>query len=109
MKPLLLAAMLTITATVASAQSLPTRAERRAADIISYGTVGTAVALDIKAAWDSPNDRTHQLQLAGVRLGLTYGWAAIFKTIVQRQRPCATLPEGCWIDADNTSFYSMHT
>lgn len=78
---------------------LPTAGERRAADIASLVTVGAALALDFKAAWDS-RERTHDLQLFAVRAGITYGWASIAKGLVNRRRPDGS---------NNLSFYSMHT
>lgn len=78
---------------------LPTATERKVADWVSLGTVGTSLALDFKSAWDS-KDRTHDLQLFAVRAGITYGWASIAKGLVNRRRPDGS---------NNLSFYSMHT
>jgi membrane-associated phospholipid phosphatase len=79
---------------------LPTATERKVADWVSLGTVGAALALDAKAAWDDRNNRTHDLELFAVRAGVTYGWAAIAKGLTHRERPDGS---------NDQSFYSMHT
>lgn len=95
-------------ATAASAQSLPTQAERRAADFASYGTVATALVLDARDAWQAP-DRQHALEVMAMRDFTTYVLASLAKNLFPATRPCAQLPEGCGIDRADTSFYSMHT
>ena len=85
--------------------ALPTSGERNAADIASWATVLSDVALDAKASWDNPR-RLHAFEWQGARLGVTYGLAAVIKALVRRSRPCA--PD-CGIDAADASFYSMHT
>ncbi len=84
---------------------LPTTNERRVADIASWGTVLTDVALDAKASWDAPN-RGRAFAMQGVRTAVTVGVAYGVKKLVGRERPCA--PE-CGLDDPNASFYSMHT
>jgi hypothetical protein len=88
--------------------AFPTQAGRRAADIASWGTVLTAIALDTKASWDAP-DRHRAFLLQGARIGATYAASQLTKHFVGRTRPCAGLPEGCGHDAPDESFYSMHT
>ena len=78
---------------------LPTAGERRAADVASWVTVGTVVALDLREAWRA-DDRAHQLQLAGARLFATWTLATLAKGLAQRERPDGS---------DRLSFYSMHT
>lgn len=87
---------------------LSTTTARRVADITSWGTVGTAILLDVRAALKS-DDRTHALQMTGARLLSTWAWASIAKGLAHRERPCARLSEGCGMDQTDTSFYSMHT
>lgn len=85
--------------------ALATTQERRAADIASWATVLTAVALDTKASWDAP-DRLKAFELEGVRIGLVYGSAYLVKTLTHRTRPCAPV---CGIDSANSSMFSAHT
>lgn len=88
-----------LTASTVQAQQLPTAGERRAADVASYVTLGTVMALDVRAAWKS-QDRAHALQMLGARALVTYAWASIAKGLTQRVRPDGS---------DAQSFYSMHT
>lgn len=87
---------------------LPTTTERHIADIASWATVITAIGLDFKTSWDSPN-RQRAFALQGVRLGAVYGSAYLVKTLVGRSRPCVELSEGCGIDGSNQSMFSAHT
>ena len=79
--------------------AFPTAGERTAADVASWVTVGTAVALDLRAAWRS-GDRKHQLHLAGARIFATWTLASLAKGLAHRERPDGS---------NNLSFYSMHT
>lgn len=78
---------------------LPTQSERQAANIASWGTLGTTMALDIKSAWDSP-DRDRALRLAGERIAITAATGYLTKFLTHRMRP----------DGSNAqSFFSLHT
>lgn len=85
--------------------SFPTAGERKAADIASWVTVLTDVALDTRASWQS-EDRRRAFLLQGVRIGVTYGAAFPVKKLIRRQRPCAP---SCGTDDPSQSFYSAHT
>jgi len=84
---------------------LPTASERRIADIASWGTVLTVVALDTQTSWKAP-DPGHAFLLEGLRLGTTYGVVFLAKSLIHRDRPCA--PD-CGIDNPESSFFSGHT
>ena len=86
--------------------ALPTKAERRVADAVSWATAIADVALDAKDSWDS-EDRRRAFALQGVRVGVTYGAVFAVKTLVHRKRPCA--PTSCGHDNPDFSFYSAHT
>ena len=84
---------------------LPTSAERLAADIVSWATVATAVALDTKVSWDSA-DRGHAFRMQGARVLVTYAAVLTAKRLIGRTRPCAP---SCGADNPNFSFFSGHT
>ena len=84
---------------------LPTAGERHLADLASWGTVLTAVALDAKGSWDAP-DRTRAFLLQGARLGLAQGLTFGLKLALHRARPCA--PDTCGTDNPDYSFPSGH-
>lgn len=107
MKPWLLVVLLLLPIS-ASAQgtrvdtwtpALSSERGQRVAEIASWGTVGTALALDVKASWDAP-DRAHQLQLTAARAFINISWATIVKGLTNRERPDGS---------DRQSFYSQHT
>lgn len=81
---------------------LPTANERKAADIASWATVATALALDAASCGKD----AHCYVMMGLRDGAVFGSTQLVKTLVHRARPCA--PD-CGIDSQNSSFYSMHT
>jgi membrane-associated phospholipid phosphatase len=87
------------------APALPTHGTRVAADIASWATVLTALALDTHASWAS-DDRSRAFALQGTRVGLNIGLAELAKSLTHRARPCA--PD-CGTDKADASFYSMHT
>lgn len=84
---------------------LPTVAERRAADVVSWATAIAPLVLDTRASWMSP-DKVNAFTKQGIRLGITYGAAQLIKLAVHRQRPCAPL---CGHDDAASSFPSLHT
>lgn len=91
--------------------ALPTLAERHAADIASWATVTTSIALDAVSTWTTHCEATWDecegaLVNAGLRVGVTFGAAQLVKVLAHRVRPCAP---ACGIDAPDTSFYSLHT
>lgn len=86
-----------------SAPSSPTM--RTIADVASWGTAITAVALDTKASWTAP-DRRRAFTKQGLGLAITYGAVFLVKQGVKRARPCAP---ACGMDNPNYSFYSAHT
>lgn len=75
------------------------------ADVASWSTLATTVALDTKASWDSDN-RVRAFTLQGVRLGLQGGIVALTKHFVKSDRPCS--PD-CGLDHPDASFFSGHT
>ncbi len=79
---------------------LPTHGERVAADVASYATLATVMALDFKASWEDRNNRAHAVQMFAVRAFVTWGWAEIAKGLAARTRPDGS---------DAKSFYSQHT
>lgn len=84
---------------------LPTAGERQAADVASWATALTTIALDTKVSWDAADRRqafVHQAE----RVGLTYGAAFAVKYLVHRTRPCAP---SCGADNPDFSFFSAHT
>lgn len=101
----LVAVAVTVPAYAEPRIQLPTTGERRAADIASWVTVVTAIALDTKASYDCPQ-RLHCFEMQGVRAGVTYGAVGLTKWLVHRDRPCAP---ACGIDGANQSFFSGHT
>lgn len=84
---------------------LPTKAERQAADALSWATVLATVALDSKASFDCV-DRKRCFAMQGARIGVTYGVVFAVKKLISRSRPCA--PD-CGTDNPDFSFYSAHT
>src|SRR5438445_8285965 len=89
--------------------SLPTAGERRAADVASWATALTVVALDAGESWrckPPSSARGACLKTFGLRVGLTYGAAYAVKALVHRSRPCT--PD-CGIDDPDSSFFSAHT
>lgn len=84
---------------------LPNHTARQVADVASWATVATAMALDVQASWKC-SDRVRCFELQGARIGV--GQIAVFvaKLTVKRMRPCA--PD-CGIDNPNYSFFSGHT
>lgn len=84
--------------------ALATVQERRAADVASWATVLTAMALDTKASWDAP-DRTRAIEQQALRTLVVFGGALLVKTVVHRDRPCAP---ACGIDHARESFFSAH-
>ena len=78
---------------------LPTTGERKAADIASFATLGTAMAFDFKAAWDVRDNRAHAVQMFAARALVTFVSASIAKGLAGRVRPD---------ESNNQSFYSMH-
>lgn len=134
MKRLLVAIILSLMPAAGSAQSVavdhltpafPTVHERHIADVVSWGTVLTAVSLDAVHMWKTDCADTWDrcegaLVKAGLRVGLTMGVAQLVKVIVHRRRPCATVgtaidmhgyneAEICAPDSNDSSFYSLHT
>lgn len=85
---------------------LPTPAERRVADLASWGTVLASVALDTRASVACA-DRRRCLELQGGRIGLTYAAVFAAKLLVHRARPCA--PDSCGASNPNYSFFSGHS
>lgn len=79
--------------------------EERAADVASWATVATLVALDTIDAWRT-EDRRQALTHEGVRVGATYAVVFAAKLLVQRERPCAP---ACGHDNPRFSFFSGHT
>lgn len=86
---------------------LPTQTERTVADVASWATAMSAIALDAKTSWDSP-DRLRAFEMQGLRTGATYGLVFLAKTLVGRERPCAA-SDSCGIDNPDYSFFSGHT
>ncbi len=116
---LLIGALCVLIPTLAAAQpsrfdpnlALPTPAERHAADVASWATVATAIALDGVSTWKTHCEATWDecegaLVKAGLRIGITFGAAQLAKALTHRLRPCAP---ACGNDAPDTSLYSMHT
>jgi membrane-associated phospholipid phosphatase len=90
---------------------LATVAERHAADIASWVSVGAAVGLDAHVTWKTHCQSTWDecegaLVRSGLRVGVTYGAVFLIKALVHRQRPCGV---DCGIDSEYASFYSAHT
>ena len=101
-------AFLLLCTTQASAETLvqfPSPAARTAADVASWVTAGTLVALDTQTSWDCV-DRAHCFAMQGIRTGVVYGVVLTAKFTLHRLRPCA--PD-CGIDRPDTSFFSGHT
>jgi membrane-associated phospholipid phosphatase len=89
--------------------ALPSAGERRAADIVSWATAITAVALDAKASIGGCSGQDacyHAIVYTGLRVGATYGAVFALKELVHRVRPCA--PE-CASDNPDFSLPSGHT
>lgn len=79
---------------------LPTAGERKAADIASWVTVSTLLALDFTEALRDKDNRTHKIQMFAVRQFSTFVMASLAKGLTNRERP----------DGSNRmSFYSGHT
>lgn len=90
---------------------LPTVEAQHAASVLSWVTLGTAIALDgTRTLYDHclPRDRgcKRAVLQTGVRLGLTAGAVAALKIAVHRTRPCAP---ACGVDNPRASFPSGHT
>jgi len=88
---------------------------RTVADGASYVTWGANLALDAKAAYDSPN-KVRAYTTMGVRLATTATAVWAIKKAVHRTRPCAKGLSGaggydtaCAPDNPDTSFLSGHT
>lgn len=84
---------------------LPTPTQRHVADVVSWATVITAIALDTQQSWGS-NDRAHALKYQAIRIGFVWGSSAFVKAVVHRSRPCAP---ACGIDNPSASYFSAHT
>lgn len=84
---------------------LPTRSERQAANLASWGSALTLVSIDTMHAFRSQEPRRALLK-EGERLGATYAAVFLAKALVHRARPCAPL---CGSDNPNFSFFSGHT
>ena len=91
--------------------ALPTAHEQHVADVLSWVTLGSALALDLTDTLHDhclPRDRgckTAVLQ-TGVRLGLTAGITEAIKVATHRMRPCVPL---CGSSNPRASFPSGHT
>lgn len=103
--PMLLLLLL-VSAVPLAAQILPNEASRRTADVGSWVSVGVDVALDTKASKDA--DGWRGVGKEGARLGIVYTAGFAIKKLVGKERPCATLSEGCGIDNPHFSFWSLH-
>lgn len=82
---------------------------KKASDIASWVTLGTAVALDAHATigkCDGQDECYHAIVTTGLRVGITLGATALVKHFVQKDRPCAP---ACGIDSPDSSFFSGHT
>lgn len=89
----------------------PTAAERHAADLASWVTVGLAVAGDVVGTWqghcrDTWDHCEVALVKSGLRYGVNIGATQLVKHLVHRDRPCAP---SCGVDAPDQSFFSGHT
>ncbi len=84
---------------------LPTSDGQRIADVASWVTVATIVALDAQASWREEH-RGRAFALQGARLGITSVAALVVKRLVRRTRPCAP---ACGMDTPDASFFSGHT
>lgn len=71
---------------------------QKVADIASYVTVGTALVLDFKDAWQS-DDRRHAVSLFAARIFVNWAWATTVKGLADRDRPD---------HSNRQSFYSLH-
>ncbi|MEY4762542.1 MAG: hypothetical protein RLZZ200_2398 [Pseudomonadota bacterium] len=99
--------------------ALPTEGERRVAEIASWATLLTAVALDARATigkCDGQDQCYRAVVMTGLRVGVTLGATALVKKLVHRTRPCAKgfsdaagYDSACGIDDPDASFYSGHT
>jgi len=92
------------------AAPFPTAAERRAADVVSWGTVLTSLTIDGTHTWQSCRAERDACQrtlaLAGVRALTTFGATTALKALIRRRRPCAP---SCGADNPDYSFPSGHT
>lgn len=93
---------------------LPTQTERKLAEVASWGTVLTSIALDVNHTYASCKDQPAEscyraFAKQGARLGVVLAGTFVMNQVVGRARPCVGLPEGCGIDSPNSSFPSMHT
>lgn len=87
--------------------ALPTQAERRMADAVSWGTVLAGVAMDTRTSLRAP-DRAHALEREAIRIGVTQGATLLVKVLVHRERPCAPT-HTCGKSNEHASFFSGHT
>lgn len=87
---------------------LPSAKDRKVADVASWATVVSVVALDTMASFDSV-DRRRAFVLQGARVGVTYGVVYLVKRLANRDRPCLRLRLECDNDSPQSSFYSAHT
>lgn len=90
---------------------LPTAGERKAADIASWATDVTVIALDVRATWKAHCEDTWDaceaaLFKTGLRYGTVYGATFLLKKAFARTRPCAP---ACGSDNPDFSFPSGHT
>lgn len=92
------------------AGSLPTASQRRAADLVSWGTVLGSLTIDGVHTWQSCRDARdacpRTATLAAVRTVTTLGATTALKMLVRRTRPCAP---SCGSDNPDYSFPSGHT
>jgi len=73
--------------------------EKKAADIISYGTVVTQIGLNAVHAWKEPN-RKHALVMFGTQIFFIVVTSETVKRFVHEDRPD---------HSDNLSFWSEHS
>lgn len=90
------------------AQGLPTRGERRTAEVVSQVTLAGSVALD---TWDSfhADNVKKALMFQGIRYGVGVAYVAVSKKFRHDPRPCIPLPEGCGLEDPDANKPTGHT
>jgi membrane-associated phospholipid phosphatase len=78
---------------------------KTAADIASWGTVGTALALDANSCRSAADPR-HCFIMMGIRAGVTEISVEVLKHLIKQPRPCAGEPgcEGYGMPSGHTAF-----
>ncbi len=102
-RALMVSMLLSVPAYADNPFALPSESAKKAADIASWGTVGTALVMDAFSCRGTIDPR-HCLVMMGVRMAVTEGTVEGLKHLIKQPRPCAPACEGYGMPSGHTAF-----